>query len=188
MINKLISERNLSLYKISKLSGIPYTTVNDICRGRTRLEKCSAETVYKLAKVLAVTMEELLEPYVRPRCSFELFKSNVCHHLKEIGDTDFIIETLENDEIRMYFRLSWYRECFYLLGMLDYVSNENDVPICCLYDDIRSCRLEEPLYPSGVLAMCRASGSEDAKKQAQNEAIPEFMHFNIVESDVRNVV
>ena len=48
-----------------------------ICRGRTCLEKCSAETVYKLAKVLYVTMEELLEPYVKPRCSFELFKSNV---------------------------------------------------------------------------------------------------------------
>ena len=28
------------------------------------------------------------------RCNFELFKSNVCHRLKESGDIDFLIETL----------------------------------------------------------------------------------------------
>lgn len=31
------------------------------------------------------------------RCSFELFKSNVCHRLKEQGDIDFLIETLKED-------------------------------------------------------------------------------------------
>ena len=30
------------------------------------------------------------------RCNFELFKSNVCHRLKESGDIDFLIETLES--------------------------------------------------------------------------------------------
>ena len=33
------------------------------------------------------------------RCNFELFKSNVCHRLKESGDIDFLIETLEKDMI-----------------------------------------------------------------------------------------
>lgn len=31
------------------------------------------------------------------RCSFELFKSNVCHWLKEEGDIDFLIQVLESD-------------------------------------------------------------------------------------------
>ena len=37
------------------------TSLNDICSGKTRLEKCSAETVYKLAKALGVSMELLTE-------------------------------------------------------------------------------------------------------------------------------
>ena len=36
------------------------------------------------------------------RCSFELFKSNVCHWLKEEGDIDFLIQVLESDLIRKY--------------------------------------------------------------------------------------
>lgn len=37
------------------------------------------------------------------RCSFELFKSNVCHWLKEEGDIDFLIQVLESDLIRKYY-------------------------------------------------------------------------------------
>ena len=36
------------------------------------------------------------------RCSFELFKSNVCHWLKEEGDIDFLIQVLESDLILKY--------------------------------------------------------------------------------------
>ena len=39
------------------------------------------------------------------RCSFELFKSNVCHWLKEEGDIDFLIQVLESDLIRKYYVL-----------------------------------------------------------------------------------
>ena len=56
------------------------------------------------------------------RCSFELFKSNVCHWLKEEGDIDFLIQVLESDLIRKYYNRKWYLESFYLLGMLDYNS------------------------------------------------------------------
>lgn len=37
------------------------------------------------------------------RCSFELFKSNVCHWLKEEGDIDFLIQVLESDLILKYY-------------------------------------------------------------------------------------
>ena len=40
------------------------------------------------------------------RCSFELFKSNVCHWLKEEGDIDFLIQVLESDLIRKYYNVS----------------------------------------------------------------------------------
>ena len=122
------------------------------------------------------------------RCSFELFKSNVCHWLKEEGDIDFLIQVLESDLIRKYYNRKWYLESFYLLGMLDYISRINDVPMCSEYDDLRQQRMQEIVYPVGVLLTARGLGDESIKEQALKEAIPEILRFNIVESDIRNVI
>ena len=61
-IKEILKEKNMSIYRLSKASKLPYATVNDVCSGKSKLEKCSAETVYKIAKSLDVSMEELLEP------------------------------------------------------------------------------------------------------------------------------
>ena len=122
------------------------------------------------------------------RCSFELFKSNVCHWLKEEGDIDFLIQVLESDLIRKYYNRKWYLESFYLLGMFDYISRINDVPMCSEYDDLRQQRMQEIVYPVGVLLTARVLGDESIKEQALKEAIPEILRFNIVESDIRNVI
>ena len=53
--------RNMTKYRLAVEAGIPHATLNDICSGKTKLEKCSAETVYKLAKALDVSMEMLTE-------------------------------------------------------------------------------------------------------------------------------
>ncbi len=60
-INEIMKKKHISKYRLSKDSGIPYMTVNDICNGKTHIEKCSADTVYKLSKHLDVSMEYLLE-------------------------------------------------------------------------------------------------------------------------------
>ncbi|MBS6397687.1 MAG: helix-turn-helix transcriptional regulator [Clostridiales bacterium] len=59
MIEELLMKKNMTKYRLAKEAGIPHATLNDICKGKTKLEKCSAETVYKLAKALAVPMEWL---------------------------------------------------------------------------------------------------------------------------------
>lgn len=51
----------MTKYRLAVRAGVPHATLNDICSGKTKLEKCSAETVYKLAKVLGVSMEYLTE-------------------------------------------------------------------------------------------------------------------------------
>ena len=186
-INELIKNKKLSVYRLSKLSGVPYTTLNDICSGRTSLEKCSGETIYKLASALNVSMEDLLAAYIHKRVSFENFKSVLCHRLKEIGDTNFIIEILESNEIRLYYKRKWYPECLYLLAMLDYLSRENNVPLCRDYDDLRSMRLEKTVYPASVRAQAVASRTDIPLEQAVQNAIPEFIKYNIVENEVRNV-
>lgn len=188
MIQTIMQQKGMSQYRLSKTSGIPYATVNDICNGRARLEKCSAETVYRLSQALDISMEALMESCLHKRSSFELFKSSVCHRLKEMGDIDFLIDLLKSREIRTYYNRKWYPESLYLLAMLDYISRINDVPLCDEYSDLRRCRLDRTIYPTSILAMCAVSKSDAAKREAESEAIPEFMRFNIVESEVRNVI
>ena len=186
-IREALKEKNMTIYRLARESELPYATVNDICNGKAQLEKCSAETIYRIAQALNVSMEELLAPCFFKRISFENFKSAVCHRVKELGDIDFIIDTLESQEIRMYYGRKWYPESLYLLAMLDYISRENDVPLDSEYDDLRRCRLEKPVYPASLRAVSAAAGNDDALKEAVKTVIPEFMRFNIVESEVRNV-
>ena len=61
IIDNLLVKRGLTKYRLAVKAEIPHATLNDICSGKTRIEKCSAETVYKLAKVLEVPMELLTE-------------------------------------------------------------------------------------------------------------------------------
>lgn len=187
-IEEIMAEQNITKYRLSKNSNIPYATLNDIISGKAQLEKCSAETIYKLSKALGVSMEDILSSYMEKPISFELYKSNVCHELKELGDVDFIVKTLEEDNIRKLYKKRWYAESFYLLAMLDYVSRLNDIPLCNAYDDIRSKSLAETIYPSSVIAECSVSHNDSARLKAYNESIPEFIRFNIVESDIYNVV
>lgn len=52
----LLRERKLSVYQCAKESTVPYTTLLDIVKGKTRIEQCTAETLYKLVKTLNVAM------------------------------------------------------------------------------------------------------------------------------------
>lgn len=186
-ITDALKNKKMSMYRLAKQSEVPYTTINDLCSGKTSPEKCSAETIYKIARVLEISMEDLVAPFLIKRSSFENFKSTVCHQLKTIGDIPFILDTLEKDDIRRYYNRKWYPECLYLLAMLDYISRINHIPFCKDYDDLRSLKLREPLYPSSIRAFAAVTHSDDILKQSVHDAIPEFIRFNIVENEVRNV-
>lgn len=186
-IREEMKKKEMTVYRLAKMSGVPYSTVSDICSGKAELGKCSAETVYRLAGVLGVSVEDLLNPYMMYRPSFENYKSHVCQQLKANGDIDFIIHTLEGTEIEVNFQRRWYPECFYLLAMVDYISRINGIPLCDKYDDLRKMKLKEPLFPAGICAMDYASGTDEAKEKALQEAIPEFKRFNLIENEVRSV-
>ena len=187
-INTLLKEKNMTKYMLSKKSGVPHTTVIDICSGKTKLNKCNAETLYKLAKTLDVTMEDLVAEFVEKRSSFENFKSTVCHMVKDMGDIDFMIKILESNEIQRLYNMEWYLESLYLLAMVDYLSRENELPIVTEYSDLRRARLSDIVYPLGIITLSIVCKTEKYKEQSIRDAIPEFLRHNIVESDIRNVV
>ena len=124
---------------------------------------------------------------VQPRPPFEQFKSSICHRVKDLGDIPFIIRLLESNQIRKFYEKKWYSEALYLLAMLDYLSRENDVPLCKNYNDVRATKLLHPVYPSSIVVMCAVMNSDVPKEECLQKAIPEFLRFNIVECDVRNV-
>ena len=195
VINDLLRKQKISRYKLSKISGVPQTTISDICNSKVDIENCNVKTMYKIAKALNVSIEFILEKNEQDkldeldyRSSFETFKSNICHEVKEKGDIQFLIDTLESNRIRELFNKKWYPEALYLLGMTDYLSNINNVPICTNFNDIRKCKLSKIVYPTGILIRAAVSNDENVKNEAVKNAIPEFMRFNIVENEVRNVV
>ena len=189
LINERLEKMGMTKYRLSKESCVPQATINDICSGKTDPDKCAAGTLYRLAKVLGVSVEDILESAgTEYRPAFETFRSNTCHHVKDMGDLDFMISLLESDEIRGLYNKQWYPEALYLLAMLDYLSRENDIPLCTKYNDIRAGKLRKPLYPAGVMVTSDVLKSDEPMRKAEKEAIPEFRRFNIIESGVRDVV
>ena len=186
VINELLKQRGMTKYRLAKESRVPHTTVLDICNEKTSITKCSLMTIYRLAKTLNVNMEYLIEYEERP--PFEAFKSSICHKVKNLGDLDFIIETLESDKIRELYNKEWKLESLYLLAMIDYLCRENDLQLCSNYNDLRRMKFSKPIYPAGIVAMSICSDDKKIKHDSVKYAIPEFIKFNIVENEVRNVV
>ena len=44
------------------------------------------------------------------------------------------------------------------------------------------------IYPNSIIALASVSDKEAIKEQAMKDAIPEFLQFNIIEGEVRDVV
>lgn len=121
------------------------------------------------------------------RFDFEEFKSEICHQVKREGDLNFIIRTLQENTIRIYWEKDWILEAFYLLAMVDYLSRIHDLPRCKEYADIRQYSLPEPLYPRDIRLTAILNKNLDRRKESKKESIPEFLRFNIIESEVQNV-
>ena len=63
-INEILKEKNMTKYRLAKLSGVPNATLSELCSGKTSIEKCSGETLYRISKALGVSMESLVKEAV----------------------------------------------------------------------------------------------------------------------------
>ena len=184
----LLKNENLTMYECSKRSGIPYSTLSDIIKGKTPIERVSSGHLRALAETLRLTMDELYsQVHVPERTSFETFKSQVRHEISRLGDAEFVKETCREDLIRRYWRWEWYHEAFYLLAALDYLCRMNNVKPPEQYEDIREYKLPEPVFPMDLNVAAKVDSKFDIRENALKESIPEFRKFNIVEKDIRNV-
>lgn len=63
-INEILKEKNMTKYRLAKLSGVPNATLSELCSGKMSIEKCSGETLYRISKALGVSMESLVKEAV----------------------------------------------------------------------------------------------------------------------------
>ena len=55
-------------------------------------------------------------------------------------------------------------------------------------EQIVTLKLKNVLFPASVLVAAKVANSDELKHRSIKESIPEFIRFNIVESEVRNVI
>lgn len=94
LLEELLKRQNMTKYRLAVEAGIPHATLNDICSGKTRVEKCSAETVYKLARVLSVPMELLISAGIQQTERERAYEYGLPEYLQH--DLDAYKEGLKN--------------------------------------------------------------------------------------------
>ncbi len=87
IIETLLKKKHITKYRLAVDAGIPHATLNDICSGKTKLEKCSAETIYKLAKALQVPTDLLIEDGIRRTQRERAYEHGLPEYLQHDLDT-----------------------------------------------------------------------------------------------------
>ncbi len=60
-IEKIRNEKKLSIYQVSKLSGVKVTTISNIEKGISNLDGVRLGTLKKISKALGVPVTEIIE-------------------------------------------------------------------------------------------------------------------------------
>lgn len=116
---------------------------------------------------------------------FELFKSNLCQSIKLLDPQEAIEEITNSHTIEKFFKEKNYCKSFYLVAMVNYLSNKYGLNMNIhTYDKYK---MKNIIYPRGIEMMSRLLKNNDIKEKALKNAEKEFLQFNICEGDIENV-
>ena len=82
IITELLERKKLTKYRLAIESGVPHSTLNDIISGRTRIEKSSGETLFKLSTVLGVSIEELISDSIEQAAIEKSYETGLPYYLQ----------------------------------------------------------------------------------------------------------
>lgn len=60
MLKQIIEEKGLSVYKLAKISNIPYTTAYELVMGKKNIQECNIKTVSAIADALNIPIDSLI--------------------------------------------------------------------------------------------------------------------------------
>ena len=192
MLRLILEEKKMSLYRLEKISHISHATLNDLYNERTNIDNCSISLLYKLSKALDMSMEQLYAYLSYNDLSllgfdsnFDLFKSNVLHELKELGDLKFIEKHLSSSSVTNLYKEKYLLEAIYLLSLIDYLSKIYNLPLSKEYETIRHYKLNKLFVSKSSYLLLKSKVT--TLTRLFNESLIEFTKHNLLENDIRNV-
>lgn len=60
MFKEYLKKKKISIYKLSELTDVPYTTLNELVNGKKKISDCKIKTIENIAKALNLSIEGLL--------------------------------------------------------------------------------------------------------------------------------
>lgn len=51
IINRILNDGRMGMYRLSELSGVPQSTIADICSEKSSITRCTAGALHKIAKI-----------------------------------------------------------------------------------------------------------------------------------------
>lgn len=172
-IKAYLKDKKISIREMSEVTRIPYSTLNDIVNNRVNLEECQYRTLKKIALFLNVSMDAL----VYEKEDFQTFRNKLHHEIKDTDSVEIVLEILETKKIDYYLMHHDNLKALYLLSLLDYFSNQNKIPLCAEYSELRMKKLEKPYYVG-----------DKAQFETCDNCIDEFVKHNIYEGDLYDAV
>ena len=193
MLRAILSNQNISLYQLEKISHISHATLNDIYNEKSNIDNCSVLVMSKLASSLNMDIDSLYKKLVYDDLSlftysedFDLFKSSTLQRLKSEGEEKFLKRVVDTQLIDEYYRYENYLEAFYLLSLVDYLYSKNKKPLLKQYDVIRSLKLTYIYVPKSIYLLLMSK--RITVTQIYKESIKEFLSRNIVEAHIDDVI
>ena len=193
MLRAILSNQNISLYQLEKISHISHATLNDIYNEKSNVDNCSILVMSKIASSLNMDIDSLYKKLVYDDLSlftysedFDLFKSDTLQRLKNEEEAAFLKRVVDTQLIDEYYRYENYLEAFYLLSLVDYLYSKNKKPLLKQYDVIRSLKLTHIYVPKSIYLLLKSK--RITVTQIYKESIKEFLSHNIVEAHINDVI
>lgn len=132
-------------------------------------------------------------PLLEKQWEWDTFRSEICHVLKKRGDKAFIDDVRTFDVIGIYLSDKRYAYVFYVLAMIDYLSDVNHIKRDPAYDGLRDLRLPELLVPRDIVIKAQVMNDDNIIDNAISDCYNDecgryFMKYNIMDKEIRNVV
>ena len=86
-------QKNISTSRLSELTGIPYSTVNDIVNGKTDINNVRYGHVKSIARALSLSVDELEDLFVSkaaPATDYTVVVRNKCYYIEFAGRKTYL--------------------------------------------------------------------------------------------------
>lgn len=61
MLKQYLIDHKISIYRLAEISGVPYTTLNELVNGKKSITDCKIKTIESIASALNISIEALLK-------------------------------------------------------------------------------------------------------------------------------